>query len=543
MRRVTTASRAAAFVVALSALALLAPPGAAHAAAAAEEPSPVAYQAPVDAPVVDTFRPPVTPYGPGNRGIDYATRPGTTVRAAAPGVVAFAGAVGGGLHVVILHGDGIRTSSSFLRTVEVRRGQRVGAGQAVGTAGPTLHFGARAGGAYVDPLVLLAGSAGGAPGVRLVPDAERNLQSEEHERGFLARMLSALPDVGVRVAGTAVAWARQTPAAVVSVAGASRAGAEEMLVWARALAPPVALPWQLALVSMAWWEARGTCTAPGVDPPAPSGRRIAVLVAGLGSSSENAAIYDVDTPTLGYARGDVYRYSYRGGTTAESRYGPADTQVDIALSGRRLRALLERIHADHPGMPIDVMAHSQGGIVTRSALGQRAPPGVENVVTLGSPHQGADLATAVDLTGRTPEGLVVQSAISRWGVGVTGIDPRSRSVAQLSETSGFMRRLNSRPLPPGPRYTSIAARGDFVVPSPRSRLPGATYAVISVPTLNNHNALPGSAAATREIALARAGLAPTCEGLGDALADAAVGQFIATAEDMGGIALAAAGAR
>lgn len=538
MRCVTTACRAVALVLALSTLALLAPP---RGAAAAEEPSAVRYEAPVDAPVVDTFRPPATPYGAGNRGIDYATEPGTAVRAAAPGVVAFAGAVAGGLHVVILHGDGIRTTASFLRSVEVRRGQRVGANQVVGTAGPSLHFGARAGEAYVDPLVLLAGSGDGGARVRLVPEADRELRSEEGERGLLARLVSALPDAGMRVAASAVGWAREVPAGALSVVTAAGAGAGEMLVWARALAPPG--PWELALVSKAWWDQRGTCSASDVAPPAPSGRRIAVLVAGLGSSSENAAIYNVDTATLGYGQSDVYRYSYRGGSTADTRYGPADTQVDIALSGRRLRALLERIHAANPGVPIDVMAHSQGGIVTRSALGQRAPPGVENVITLGSPHQGADLATAATLTGLTPKGALVQAAISRWGVGVTGIDPRSTSVRQLSETSPFMRRLNSRPLPPGPRYTSVAARGDFVVPSPRSRLPGATYAVISVPSLNQHNALPGSSDATREIGLARAGLAPTCEGLGDALADAAVGHVIATAEDMGGVVLAVAGTR
>ena len=38
----------------------------------------VSYQPPVDAPVTDPFRPPLTPYGPGNRGIDYATVPGDT---------------------------------------------------------------------------------------------------------------------------------------------------------------------------------------------------------------------------------------------------------------------------------------------------------------------------------------------------------------------------------------------------------------------------------------------------------------------------------
>ena len=42
---------------------------------------PPAYVPPVDAPVVDPFRPPAGPYGAGNRGLEYGTRPGTEVRA------------------------------------------------------------------------------------------------------------------------------------------------------------------------------------------------------------------------------------------------------------------------------------------------------------------------------------------------------------------------------------------------------------------------------------------------------------------------------
>lgn len=126
------------------------------------------YQPPVDAPVVDLFRPPATPFGPGNRGIDYATTPGTPVRAAAAGEVAFAGGVGGGLHVVVRHADGIRTSYSFLAAVSVERGERVGAGQTVGVAASSLHFGARRGDAYIDPLTLLGGWNGRR--VHLVPD-------------------------------------------------------------------------------------------------------------------------------------------------------------------------------------------------------------------------------------------------------------------------------------------------------------------------------------------------------------------------------------
>ena len=130
-------------------------------------PARVAYRPPVDGPLVDVFRPPASRFGPGNRGVDYATEPGTPVRAAAPGEVTFAGPVGGTLHVVVLHADGIRTSYSFLASVAVRRGQRVAADQVVGRAGPSLHFGARIGDAYVDPLRLLAA---GRRRVWLVPD-------------------------------------------------------------------------------------------------------------------------------------------------------------------------------------------------------------------------------------------------------------------------------------------------------------------------------------------------------------------------------------
>lgn len=509
--------------------------------ARAAEPAPVVYQPPVGAPVVDPFRPPRTLYGPGNRGVDYATTAGTPVRSAASGVVAFAGPVAGGLHVVILHADGIRSSYSFMRSVGVRRGQRVGAGEVVGTAGPFLHFGARAGDAYLDPLVLLAASSDGRLRVHLVPEAERKLQSEEGERRGLRGLLSRVSRGVSRVGSEAVGWARQAPGAVVSMAGTVAAGVEDALVWIEALVPAGLTTWDMAFVLKGWWERRDTCTPEAVAPPPPKRRRIAVLVAGLGSSSENAAIYDVQTDALGYAPADVYRFSYRGGSTADNTYGPADTQVDIARSGQHLRDLVERIHAQNPGVPIDILAHSQGGIVTRSALGQRAPPGVEHVVTVGSPHQGADLATMLDLNDMTAKGRWAQ-----WLIGeaeITGIDPRATSVRQLSETSDFMADLNSRPLPEGVHFTSVAARADVVVPSPRSRLPGATHAVVSVPSINHHNALPGSDAATREIGLALAGMAPTCESLDDAIADHVAGHLIATAEDAVGVALFFVGAR
>ncbi len=125
------------------------------------------YLPPVEAPVTDPFRPPPTPYAAGNRGLEYATVSGTPVRAAAAGVVTFAGSVAGGLHVTVAHPDGIRTSYSFLASIAVRRGATVGQGQVLGRSGRRLHLGARRGDTYLDPASLWGSR--GPPRVALVP--------------------------------------------------------------------------------------------------------------------------------------------------------------------------------------------------------------------------------------------------------------------------------------------------------------------------------------------------------------------------------------
>jgi len=129
----------------------------------------VFYSPPVEGAIVDPFRPPAHPGAPGNRGLEYATRPGSAVRAAAAGIVTFAGRIGAGRHVTVAHADGVRTSYAFLASVAVRTGQSVADGGVLGTTGASFHFGARIGEAYVDPAVLL-GIGGPA---RLVPLAGR----------------------------------------------------------------------------------------------------------------------------------------------------------------------------------------------------------------------------------------------------------------------------------------------------------------------------------------------------------------------------------
>ena len=118
---------------------------------------------PVIGPVIRSVDPPDTPFGSGHRGIDIAAPVDTPVVAAAPGVVAFAGPVGGRLFVTIDHGDGLESTYSFLASVAVRRGALVTRGQVIATSGaghagiePShLHLGVRLDDVYVDPLDYL----------------------------------------------------------------------------------------------------------------------------------------------------------------------------------------------------------------------------------------------------------------------------------------------------------------------------------------------------------------------------------------------------
>ncbi len=123
------------------------------------------YRAPVlPLRVLRGFEPPTTRYSAGHRGVDLALDPAGDgiVRAAGAGTVSFAGSVAGRGLVVLLHPDGIRTEYEPLRPA-VARGHHVEAGDVLGTVSgrhpgcPTscLHWGARRGTVYLDPLQLL----------------------------------------------------------------------------------------------------------------------------------------------------------------------------------------------------------------------------------------------------------------------------------------------------------------------------------------------------------------------------------------------------
>jgi murein DD-endopeptidase MepM/ murein hydrolase activator NlpD len=137
---------------------------------------PVIYWAPLPTiRVVHRFDPPATRYGPGHLGVDLATSPGATVRVAGAGVVRFAGSVAGRGVVVVQHPDGIRTEYEPVRPARgVAAGTALARGAPLGVVdgahrgcppGRCLHWGARRGDTYLDPLSLLVALSP----VRLLP--------------------------------------------------------------------------------------------------------------------------------------------------------------------------------------------------------------------------------------------------------------------------------------------------------------------------------------------------------------------------------------
>ncbi len=490
------------------------------------------YVAPVDAPIVDGFRPPEEIWQAGNRGIDFGTVAGDEVGAAAGGRVVFAGPVGGALHVTIEHGDGLRTTYSFLDEIRVRRGLQVRAGDVVGVAGGAFHFGVRApDGTYLDPEALLDGTL--HPRVILVPGIDQGFDAlGDGERRSL---WSTLTDNGA----AALEFARET--------GTS---------WQRLVAhyavefDPATHLARAAGAFEAWRDQQGSCTSSSISVPIRSEQRVAILVSGLGTGSGSNSAWEIDTETLGYESTDVVRFSYAGGRSPDDGHPDAvgrsdisvttfdaiDSQQSIDDSAARLSDLLESVAAARPGTPIDVLAHSQGGIVARLAIGRsgadgRLPEGVENLVTIGTPHGGAPLATGIETLREVPGGDAPLSIIRSTGA-ADELDDRHPAIGQLSETSAIIAEIHDRPVPDQVRFVSIGAAGDLVVPG----------TVTADPAAESHRILPSSIGArahgdltsdprtTREIGLAVAGLPLGCQSLGEAARSFVTAESVRMAE-------------
>lgn len=126
-------------------------------------------QMPVNGRLSGTVGPrrhPVYGYRSCHTGIDIAAPTGTTIKAAADGVVVsvlYGGAYG--RHTLIAHGSGLTTMYAHQNSANVKAGQFVTAGQKIGevgstgwSTGPHLHFEIRIDGTAYNPLGWFGGS-------------------------------------------------------------------------------------------------------------------------------------------------------------------------------------------------------------------------------------------------------------------------------------------------------------------------------------------------------------------------------------------------
>ncbi len=155
----------------------------------------------LEAPHPDTLVRPFAPIGPtaghwagfwaGHWGVDVASPLGATVPAIGSGTVTFAGQVVKNTTVTVHHGGGIRTSYSYLERVVVSRGDRVGAGAAVGIAGihdgtEAYHLSLRRWDTYLDPATLHRCSASPQRGLWLAaPRLTYPLARAWHPRRYI----------------------------------------------------------------------------------------------------------------------------------------------------------------------------------------------------------------------------------------------------------------------------------------------------------------------------------------------------------------------
>ncbi len=535
--------------------------------AAAELPQPGAWLRPVPGALARPFVEPVSRYGAGHRGADLVARPGTPVRAANAGEVSFAGPVAGSLHAVITHAGGLRTSYSFLATVAVRRGERVARGAVIGTAGGgagdhagVLHLGLRVGDRYVDPMALFT-PTDLTRLIRLVPvdePAQRGLDPPAVERRSLAESLhlprgvpGAEPEAGPgaldRLGDTLGEMAAAAGRLTAPVRGPlSLIGAAAARVWRGSAVSALLTDVRTAADRLLdWARTRAHCVSDPSPPPGGGGSGHTVMaVAGINSSTdpETGATFALDTDRLGYHGSEVHYFSYAvdGGA-----YGRAATTGSIRRAAAALGDQLRALEREHPGREVDLIGHSQGGVVIASFLhdGYRGAdptlPPLGTVVTLSSPLRGAPVATAVRGVRETAAGRAVLDAADRR---VSGALPPAAAPAtrQLAEGSRVIREIGGGALPEQIDLTALGGIDDFVVPVDHASLPGSPSVTVNPPGPSDHSGVLTDPTSLDTARLALEHRPPPCVGVVDGVRGAVEPVVISRAEHTAGEAARAA---
>jgi len=417
-------------------------------ARASQQPAPLIP--PVDAAIARGFHLPKGQFGPGNRGLDYAVVAGTPVRAAGAGTVTFAGPVAGTVAITLDHGGGLETTYTGISEMYVVRGETIGQAHWLGETDDRFHFGVKQDDIYVDPQDYL-GPIDTGDAIHLIPVVEEENSVAGLVEFAVGHELEGLDTIGC------------TPRDLLRTAQHDGAPNDN----------------------------------------------VAVSIGGINEDwkrGEPGSVSDI-APRLGYKSERSYVLSYSDDPEA---YNRRDTFGDLRLAARRLDSLLRRIAVEFPGSDVDILGHSQGGLVARyylETVGGRLDPRrarVDHLVTFSAPHQGAPLGDASEEIRETWSGKLVQDGLKRahegrdpWPIPewITSIDPKlqiidevfslgtmkasevvpdpyARSIEQMRPGSQFLTNLATDDVAFGTRVLALQDRYDLVVPADHARWPG-----------------------------------------------------------------------
>jgi hypothetical protein len=267
-----------------------------------------------------------------------------------------------------------------------------------------------------------------------------------------------------------------------------------------------------------------------------------MIVAGLDSSITNGGPSSaLPAGRLGYESNEVSYFSYArdGGD-----YTAADTEGSLRTAARRLGAQLREMELREPGREVDLIGHSQGGVVMTEFLthvyhaSDPSYPPLGFAVAMASPLGGATGATVDRQLNRSAVGRLALSAAHAAGAP----DPNARPVVELDKGSRFVSELDPSRLSPMIDLTSIGATQDVIAPAVDTARHGAKSFTVTPHSPNAHSGIVTDDSALRATRAAIEGKPLPCQSLTTILTGEVVSTAIAVAEQrIGHVAAVAAG--
>ena len=170
------------------------------------------------------------------------------------------------------------------------------------------------------------------------------------------------------------------------------------------------------------------------------GRPLVVLIHGMDSSQ---AIWDPLQGLLGNAGHQVASFGYA-------------SDAPIEESGNALARHLVAFRAAHPATPVEIVAHSMGGLVARSYVeGPAYVGGVRRLILCGTPNAGSTWAK-YRLAVEAQEHYRLWKNDPAWSPTWAITDGLGEAGRDLKPGSDFLKKLNARPRREGVAYTVVA---------------------------------------------------------------------------------------